>query len=73
MPHASGASTDTENQQRHHNSPAHHQKQTSGDPSSCQGADAEKDEDSRRTFPGQHASFRILEVFQSIHGIVPLT
>lgn len=58
----SGSSTDTETQQHQYNSPAHHQKHNS-----CQGLDREEDEDNRRTFPGQHASFRILEVFKSVH------
>lgn len=62
----SGSSTDTETQQHQYKS----QKHTSGDLNSSQGPDGEEDEDNRRTFPGQRASFRILEVFASVH--VPL-
>lgn len=63
----SGSWTDTENQQNQCNSHTHHQKHTSDDQNSCEGMDREDDEDNRRVFPGQHASFRILEVFRSTH------
>lgn len=65
----SGSSTGTEARQtqrpdNQHKGPTHHQKQTSSDQNSCQEAE---DEHNLKTFPGQHASFKILEVFRSFH------
>lgn len=40
---------------------------TSNHQESSQGAEREKDEAAVKTFPGQHASFRILEVFKTVH------
>ncbi|CAJ1079372.1 hypothetical protein PFLUV_G00144890 [Xyrichtys novacula] len=59
-PHSTGSSTDTETKHQHHESPTnHHRTETSNHKESCWGAPTEKN---KTVFPGQHASFRILEV-----------
>ncbi|XP_074515424.1 tRNA N(3)-cytidine methyltransferase METTL8, mitochondrial [Sebastes fasciatus] len=66
-PQPAESSTDTETRHRQHNRPAHHHRNpdTSNDQGRvCHGAAPEKHEAAVQTttFPGQHASFRILEV-----------
>lgn len=62
----SGSSSDSETR-HHYDSFTDHQKHSTSDQSSHPGADQEEYEDDRKMFPGQHASFRILEVFLNIH------
>ncbi|XP_051259413.1 mRNA N(3)-methylcytidine methyltransferase METTL8 [Dicentrarchus labrax] len=61
-----GSNTDAETRHQQHNNPTHHHRNTGtcNHQESCQGAALEKDEAAIQTttFPGQHASFRILEV-----------
>lgn len=68
--HPTGSSTDTETCHPQHISPKSHSisRDTSDHQESCQGAAPEKDEAAAQTatFPGQHASFRILEVFRTV-------
>ncbi|KAM9347504.1 tRNA N(3)-cytidine methyltransferase METTL8, mitochondrial [Symphorus nematophorus] len=63
---SAGSSTETETRHQRPCSPTHHHRsaETSSHQKSCQGAALEKDEAVVQTtsFPGQHASFRILEV-----------
>ncbi|XP_037646190.1 mRNA N(3)-methylcytidine methyltransferase METTL8 [Sebastes umbrosus] len=66
-PQPAESSTDTETRHRQHNGPTHHHRNpdTSNDQGRvCHGAAPEKHEAAVQTttFPGQHASFRILEV-----------
>lgn len=69
-PQPAESSTDTETRHRQHNGPTHHHRNpdTSNDQGRvCHGAAPEKHEAAVQTttFPGQHASFRILEVFKT--------
>lgn len=64
-----GSSTDTETRYQQHNGPTHRNTDTpSHQKESCQGAAPEETEALIQTpaFPGQHASFRILEVVYSV-------
>ncbi|XP_034549594.1 mRNA N(3)-methylcytidine methyltransferase METTL8 [Notolabrus celidotus] len=59
-PHPMGSSTDPETRYQHHESSTnHHRTEASNHQESCHQAPAVKNE---TAFPGQHASFRILEV-----------
>ncbi|XP_042351117.1 mRNA N(3)-methylcytidine methyltransferase METTL8 [Plectropomus leopardus] len=64
-PQPAGSSTDTENTQQQHEDPTHHHRNTDtpSQQESCQGAAGKNEAAAQSTaFPGQHASFRILEV-----------
>lgn len=69
-PQPAGASTDTETRHRQHNGPKNHDRNTdvpNHQTDSCQEAALEKKTAAiqSNTFPGQHASHRILEVFKT--------
>lgn len=68
-PLPTGSSGNTETRHQQHNGPTHHHRSadTSNHQESSQGAERENDEAAVKTFPGQHASFRILEVFKTVH------
>lgn len=61
--------TGSETRHQQHSCPTHHYRHvdTSSHQDSCCGAEKEKDEPAIETFPGLHTSFRILEVFKSVH------
>lgn len=63
--------TDMESETRHcdHRDASPQHTRTSDYPRACQGVSVEKNEDDIHTpsFPGQHASFRILEVYKNVH------
>ncbi|KAM6955244.1 tRNA N(3)-cytidine methyltransferase METTL8, mitochondrial isoform 1-T1 [Lycodopsis pacificus] len=66
-PQPTGSSTDTETRHRQHNGPTHHHRNADApnhQTESGQGAAPDRNEAAIQaaTFPGQHASFRILEV-----------
>lgn len=61
-----GSSTNTETKEQQENGPTHHHRSTdtSIHQNSSPGIEQEKDESVIKSFPGDHASFRILEVFK---------
>lgn len=64
----SGSSANTETRHQQHNGPTHHTRSTdaSNNLESSQGSGQDKDGAAMKTFPGQHASFRILEVVKTV-------
>lgn len=64
----SGSSANTETRHQQHNGPTHHTRSTdaSNNLESSQGSGQDKDGAAIKTFPGQHASFRILEVVKAV-------
>lgn len=69
LPSASSINTkarQTEREDNQPNGPTHHQKHTSSE-QNCFPRTEQEDNNNLKTFPGQHASFRILEVFKFIH------
>ncbi|XP_075934768.1 tRNA N(3)-cytidine methyltransferase METTL8, mitochondrial-like, partial [Anarhichas minor] len=72
LPQPTGSSTDTETRHRQHNGLTHHHRNADApnhQTESGQGAAPDRNEAAIQaaTFPGQHASFRILEVFKTVH------
>ncbi|XP_011608093.1 tRNA N(3)-cytidine methyltransferase METTL8, mitochondrial isoform X1 [Takifugu rubripes] len=65
LPSASSINTkarQTEREDNQPNGPTHHQKHTSSEQNCFPRTEQEEDNNNLKTFPGQHASFRILEV-----------